>query len=185
MIADENPHELKTASGLVVKNTGRIEEVQTSLEVRTERDFYSWQVCRIVRRDWNLVCNKMFIAMRSKDLQRKSELLDLLDQLAMEAEIFRADVQVFDITQEMEIRGTVEMRIVSKEAHLLLRSLVSADRAMIRLYSAVIDGHTNKSDCEAKFNHWVGHYMDLKRFVLGQPKSTQSANEIAAALGVE
>lgn len=49
-----------TADGLALKGSDAIEIINVRLENRLDAPFYSWQVCRIVRRDFNFVATKFF-----------------------------------------------------------------------------------------------------------------------------
>lgn len=90
IVAGENGTAV-TDDGLVVKNVHRAERINTNFEARVEAPFESWQVCRLVRRDFNFVTSKSFHRTAHRR-QTGHDLRDLGYDLRLQAEFFRDDV---------------------------------------------------------------------------------------------
>lgn len=172
-------------SGHVLKNAARIEDIHTRMELRREVPLTSWECSRILRRDFNLVTSSMFKACtRRSDENKRSEIRRLLVDFVLQGEMFDGESSTYEMTREIEVLNIVPLRVVSSEANLLLRTFVTADKAMARLKCAVSDGLINEDGRTQMFQGFITPYMDLKNYVLGTRKSEKTADELGKELGV-
>jgi hypothetical protein len=123
-----------TVDGLALKNTDGIEIINARLEKRTDALFYSWQVCRMVRRDFNFVASKLFHRERRKG--GREQVNSLAHEVKLQAELLSLECASFE-PAPAEAGRQVPLRLVSPTAAGLFKALQLADLAYARLNHAV------------------------------------------------
>lgn len=171
-------------SGHVLKNVSRVEDIHARMEVRVEANVRSWEVGRILRRDFNLLTSRMYKAAHGRDQKMGREIRNLTMDLVLQGEFFKADSDQFNETHEFPIHSTIPLRIISPEANLVLRTLLAADAAMMRYQCAVLDGVLDREVRQRKWNEFTPAYYDLKNFILNSNKSGKTAAQLSEELGI-
>lgn len=173
------------ASGHVVKNVGRIEQIRARLEARVEVPFTSWECSRIIRRDFNKVSEHLYRSCAPRaNAEKRREIGNLIMEFVLQGEMFDGESQAYEMTRAVEEVNRVPLRVVCHEARQVLFTFVTADKAMARLKCAVSDGLINNETRSRMFQSFLGPYMDLKHFVMGRQKSEKTADELGEELGV-
>jgi hypothetical protein len=182
MASEMNPTTI-TDDGLVLKNTGMIEDIITRLEHRADVDLVSWQISRILRRDYNIVSKKMFI--RCRDRNGREQVRGLIEELMLQAEMLRGESLKYEAFKETHplVPTALVLRVVSPETMQMLKALLVIDQAIGLVKSANIAGHVDKSTMEAFPVVALKAYTDVKQYVMGTI-STGTATELAREQGV-
>lgn len=176
MLTPINPT-LTTEAGLVLKNVGRIEDIDTRMEVRTDANLRSWQCSRILRRDFNLVTAKMYIKCRDKRDRRQVK--DLISEFVLRSEFLKAESELCELSYDLQV-GTVPLRIVSPEASLLYKTFMDIDLVIAKLTCAEMDQRLTHEKAQEMPLDVFCAYSDLKTYVLGVTQM-----KTAAELGQE
>jgi hypothetical protein len=171
-----------TSDGLVMKNTGKIEDVFSRLEARLSLKLASWQCSRYLRRDFNIVSEKMFRRCRSRNPTDPQQIRGLLEEFSLQAEMLKAESLQYDITQEL-IFQTVDVRIVSPESMQLVKAFKATDEAMVRVICAFQDQKISKEEMENYPRPAFAAYSDLKQYIL-RSVPQRTATEMAQEQGV-
>lgn len=172
-----------TDDGLVVKHVFDAERINTTKEARVDVQFVSWQVCRLVRRDFYYVATKSFYRGAGKTGVRAGEQLrDLMTDIRLQAELFLDDVSCFPVNPQPKTR-TVPLRLFSNFVGSLLRSMMIADKAYSRLNHAYAGGLIAKEDYRTYSRNFEMSWSAIKIF-LNNGQSDKSAQELGAAQGI-
>src|SRR5690606_36969577 len=107
------------------------------LEGRLDTPFYSWQVCRLVRRDFNFVAVKLFH--REKRHGGREQVRSLAHEVRLQAELLADECTGFGAPPPGDGK-LVPIRLVSPIAAGLYRSFLIADAAYAKLNHAVSAG---------------------------------------------
>jgi len=172
-----------TDDGLVVKHVLQAERINTTNEARVNAQFVSWQICRLVRRDFNYVVTKSFHKGAGKaKVRAREQLRDLMTDIRLQAEFFLDDVTCFPINLEPNVR-VVPLRLFSDFVGGLLRSMMIADKAYGRLNYAFEQGQVSEENYNAYSRNFEMSWSAIKAF-LNNGQSDQSAQELGAAQGI-
>jgi hypothetical protein len=170
-----------TADGLIIKNIDAIEIINVRLENRAEYLFYSWQACRIVRRDFNFVGAKLFHRERRKG--GREQVNGLVHEVRLQAEMLLMECQEFDDAPKSEGR-LVPLRLVSPSAASLFRAFQMADTAFAKLNHAV-DNRKLAGNLVHSYTHpFEAAWSDLKMYCSTRNQQEKSAHEMAQAEGI-
>lgn len=120
-----------THDGLVLKGVDKLERINCDA-TRQEVILRTWQISRIVRRDYSLLAYKLFFAMRKPRSRR--QVTDLLYDLVEEADVLESATRHLGLPQA-DSSTVLNLRIVSGEAQLLLDALVTCDKALVKMNS--------------------------------------------------
>lgn len=170
-----------TDDGLVVKNVHRAERINTNYEARIDAPFESWQVCRMVRRDFNFVATKSFHRAAGKR-KVKEQINELVADLRLQAEFFLDDVNSFPANPEPDVRQ-VPIRLFSHYAAGIHRSMLIADKAYSRINLAFTSGKVSEVDYRAYSKNFELAWSSIKAF-LNEGQSDKTAQELGAAQGI-
>jgi len=140
---------------LVIKGVQRIESINTPYEKRVESEFESWQCCRIIRRDFNLLTAKMY--MLSRKQQNLHSIKKLLRIISLEALAIKVEFSNFEAPPVQAI--SVQLRLVSDEAETLLEAFKVVDAALSKAIST-----REKNAPLNEFKSFFSAYSDLKKF---------------------
>ena len=127
-----------TRQGKVLKNMDRIESVNTRMEKRVIAHVRSWQVARMLRRDFNLFSSHLFFRMIKATIEEKRAIEQLIGEILAQATVLTFAVKeipgvVIDETFDVE---TIPVRLVSRETSYLYRAITNLDEPLVRLESA-------------------------------------------------
>jgi hypothetical protein len=170
-----------TGCGLVVKNVARLAAVQARMELLTVAHFHAFQICRSVRRDFNLISAKMY--MRSSKKELRAQIQELLLEVQIEAENLKAESLAFGASPEPDIR-TVELRLVSAESAVFFKSLMLADEVIGRLNFACKNQVITTDNIEMRIAPFYRAYTDLKLFVVGGQRTDKTAAQLGNEGGI-
>lgn len=179
MASELNPT-TTTDDGLVLKNTARIEDIASRIDVRVDARLTSWKCNRIIRRDFNLVSAKLYI--RCRDKGSRHQVLGLLEEMVLQSEFLKGESSQYAIS--IVITPTiVPLRIVSPEASMLYKTLIAIDESITRFHCAHLDGIVTRDQLHAAPEMALAAYSDLKTYVLGSV-SKRTAGELGRDNGI-
>lgn len=170
-----------TADGLALKGSDAVEIINVRLENRSEYLFYSWQACRLVRRDFNFVAAKMFHRERRKGGQE--QVRSLVHEVRLQAELLAIDCQTFDSPAPSPGRA-VPLRLVSASAASLFRAFQMADVAYAKLNLAVENKKLAENMVHGYTHPFEAAFSDLKLYCSTRNQQEKSAREMAEASGI-
>jgi hypothetical protein len=177
-----NPDISFTENGLVIRDVCKIEEIKTRMECRTDAKCFSWQVGRILRRDFQRVSYKIYKICCNPAGQARTR--DLLMELALQAEEMKSKSTEFADMGEPEAT-TVPIRIVSPQTAMLFQSLKQADETYARLNLAYAQSRlTDRARSEIALG-FEDAYSDLKRSLFNFGASNKTASELGKEMGIE
>lgn len=170
-----------TDDGLVVKNVHRAERINTNYEARIDAPFESWQVCRLVRRDFNFVTTKSFHRGAGKRHIR-DQMRELVYDLRLQSEFLRDDVESFPVNPEPIVR-VVPIRLFNHYAGGIHRSMLIADKAYARLNHAFASGKVSETEFRNYSRNFELAWAGIKAY-LNDGQSDKSAQELGVAQGI-
>jgi hypothetical protein len=166
----------KTESGLVVKHTGRVEDIHSRMEVRVTPVIITWQICRLMRRDFNYTTTKMFLKCLRKST--RSQVNDLLAEVVIQAEFLKSYADQFDLS--FDLGGEpIPIRLICPEASMLYKTLLTVDNSIARLDCAQADLKITYQNSLDAIGPVFSAVSDLKSYCCN-PK-----NKTASVLAVE
>lgn len=163
-----------TADGLVLKGTDAVEVISVRLENRSVFHFYSWQACRLVRRDFNFATAKMFHRERRKGGQQ--QVRSLVHEVRLQAEMLVFDCHAFEVPPQSPGRA-VPLRLVSASAASLFRAFQMADIAYAKLNFAVENKKLAENAVHGYTHPFEAAFSDLKLYCSTRNQQEKSARE--------
>jgi hypothetical protein len=171
-----------TQEGRVIKNIHKIEGINSHVESRIVATFYSWQVSREMRRDFNLLSAKIVTRARSQSTKR--QIHEMLMEMRLQAQLLQTEAERFPIMQ-LASPEEVSLRIVAPLAALLYRVFNEADLSIARLTEASKSGIIMQSNQESIVAPFFIAYKDLKGYLLGSAISnTKTAAQLGQEIGI-
>lgn len=170
-----------TADGLAIKGTDSIEIINVQLENRIDALFYSWQMCRMVRRDFNFVATKLFHRERRRD--GRAQMGSLLQEVRLQADLLVIECGSFDVPPERPGR-CVPLRLVSASAAGLFKSFQVADLGYARINHAVDSNKLDQNLVHAYTLDFESAFSDLKMYCSTRNQQQKTAAELAKAGGI-
>lgn len=163
-VAEDCSPERRQLQTTPLKNANRIDEIQCRLRVIASNVlFLSGSTARTVRRDWNIVCSKMFVFGLNSAYQKRiqDDLTELHWQISDLSEITGTDLfTIQDLTWLAPVH--IEMRIISPMASSLLRALQSWDLSVAKLLTAERNGLIDKPKRQAMLSAVNMAYVGFK-----------------------
>ena len=157
-----------------VRDAERIERIRTAVEARTRIVLYTAPLCRIVRKDYNIVTTKMFLA-RGEKVRALSAALREVERSCVEAELFveryRADYGVTFPPQ------TFDLRVVSPFAHRYLRAIGRLDPVNLLLLQAETRGALLRRERMEIVRPCLKLLFEVKRIALDLPEPASRVDE--------
>lgn len=170
-----------TADGLALKNIDAVEIINVRLENRTEYLFYSWQACRLVRRDFNFVAAKMFH--RERRNGGREQVRGLVQEVRVQAEMLLMEVQAFEAPPATE-GSAVPLRLFSPNVASLFRAFQMADTAFAKLNHAVKTRKLAENLVHSYTHPFESAFSDLKMYCSTRNQQEKTAREMAEAGGI-
>lgn len=170
-----------TVDGLAVQGTDSIEIINVQLENRIDALFHSWQMCRMVRRDFNFVATKMFHRERRRD--GRAQMTSLLQEVRLQADLLVIECASFDAPPEGPGRS-VPLRLVSASAAGLFKSFQIADTGYARINHAVNSTKLDQNLVHAYTLDFESAFSDLKMYCSTRNQQQKTAAELAKAGGI-
>jgi hypothetical protein len=173
-----------TAGGKAIHYLDRIEGIRASRELRVEARLTSWEVDRVMRRDFNFLSTQVFkVCTSGKDAER-SMVREMITEFMLHGEYFKGKSSMYEVTREIPADLIIPIRIVSAEANHIFRTLMTGDAAMMRLKCAVIDGVMTKQERTHLFQEFMRPYYELKLVLQRRGARAKSASELGEELGI-
>lgn len=170
-----------TADGLALKGIDAVEIINVRLENRTDCVFYSWQACRLIRRDFNFVAAKMFHRERRKG--GPEQVRSLVHEVRVQAEMLAIECEAFDAPVE-RVPRVVPLRLVSANAASLFRAFQMADAAYAKLNHAVESRKLAENQVHGYTHPFESAFSDLKMYCSTRNQQEKTALELAKAEGL-
>ena len=170
-----------TADGLALKGTDAVEIINVRLENRADCVFYSWQACRLVRRDFNFVAAKMFHRTLRKD--GPEQVRSLVHEVRLQAELLVLECEAFD-SPPASVGRVVPLRLVSPTAASLFRAFQMADTAYAKLNHAVGCRKLAENQVHGYTQAFEAAFSDLKMYCSTRNQQQKTAIELAKAGGI-
>jgi hypothetical protein len=170
-----------TEDGLVLKYFAEIRKLNVKNQTWVDGRYTSWQICRIMRRDFNLVSKTMFT--RCSRPEVKLQFRDLLAELRLRADLMASASLCFECDPQAEVKQ-VPVCLVAPEAASLFRALAIADGAFARYNFAAKRGAIFVERINGEFaRDFLYAYSMFKAFAV-QRKDSKPAEQLGAELGV-
>lgn len=157
-----------TEKGLVVKGCDKIDNIVGDLNL-VDVNINSWQLGRVIRRDYYLISNNLFYNLRKGGMPRIREALTLLSE---EADVLENMARRFEAKPAAEDIDHVQMRVVSDETGILLSALMRVDYAVSKLLLSDL-----AELIEENMRPFYAAYDHLKYQVIGQSPASRSQKE--------
>jgi hypothetical protein len=128
-----------------LKNDHRIQEIDSSMEANTQVTLLSSTMSRIMRKDWNIVCAKMYVFSLDRAIGHKIN--DALNALHWQVSdlVESPTVSIFKYSDTSWLKPEdFELRVVSAEAASWLRAICKIDDCVAKLLTAQHEGHIDK-----------------------------------------
>lgn len=159
-----------------MKNADRLEDIAARMSVDSQQTvFQTSSVSRVIRRDWNIVCAKMFVFGLKRDYRKKIEedLNELHWQVADLAEV--TDIGLFSEQDASWLSPvTVSLRIVCPQGASWLRAMHAWDNSDAKLITAVKAGLITKEKRFAMMAAVQMAYVGFKGTAMRKPLKTSS-----------
>lgn len=127
------------------KNKNRIDEIESRLAIEKELNVLTSTASRVLKRDWNIVCSKMYVFSLDRRLGKK--IRQALDDLHWAVRDLQESAPIgmfrYQSTEWLQPRPFT-LRIVSAEAASWLRAIVAIDGCVAKMLSAEKDGYLTK-----------------------------------------
>jgi hypothetical protein len=170
-----------TEDGLALKNVGRIERFNLRVDSRVEARLLSWQMCRIVRRDFNYIASKIII--RRNDRAGALQVRSMVQDLRTLADELDAETRDFVPNPETEGR-IVPVRIVSPEVANVYLAVLQADAAYHRLNYAFQNNQLSESGLTDYTHAFEVSIGGLKLFLNNGGAGKKTAQQLGAEQGI-
>lgn len=174
----------KTAGGRAIHYLDRVEGARAARDLRLEARVTSWEIDRVLRRDFNYLSHKIFRVSAAGTPAERSVVRELITEFMLHGEYFKGKSSAYEVTREIPAEYVMPMRIISAEANHLYRTLMTGDAAMMRLKCAVIDGLMSREERSHHYAEFIMPYHQLKMILSGQKVRTKTASELGEELGI-
>lgn len=158
------------------KNQGRVDEIRTNVEVRDNVFIRSPMIRRWYLREFNFVTSRLYLLTKTSRSTRehKKKLNELLDSLNFEAEMLEGDTEFFkgEINEAIFPGAEYPVRLISREANLLLKAVTRADESIAKLYMSEFNQMLNKEQREKLQDGFTAALVALKQFSMGYVQKT-------------
>jgi len=176
------PTKTLTQEGRVIKNVHKIEYINAPVDTRIVANFYSWQVSREIRRDFNLLSAK--IVMRARTDTAKKRIHEMLMEMRLQAQLLVTESERLPVRQ-LAMPQEVDLRIVAPLAATLYRVFNEADMSIARITEASKSGDIMQSNADSLLEPFFTAYKDLKLYILGTAiGNTKTAAELGQEIGI-
>lgn len=176
------PIHSRTADGHVLKNVHHVESINSGVDSRVIACFYSWQVAREVRRDFNLLSSKIYKRLRSDS--SKKIVREMLLEMRMQGQLLQGEAERFPRMQ-LASPKEVELRITSPLSALLYRVFCEADMSIAILTEASKAGIIMQSNQESIIAPYLMAYSEVKNYLMGSSlNSNMTASQLGKKIGI-
>jgi hypothetical protein len=164
-----------------IKYLSDVGRLSTRTHTSVSAKLISWQICRLIRRDFNLISKTMYVRCAKPGV--RGQYRELLAELRRQADLLSNASSQFMANPDPEVRE-VPLRLVAPEAATLYRSLVVADEAYSRLNQAAKSGVILVERINAEFAPgFLYTYSMFKAFALQKVKG-KPAQQLGSELKI-
>lgn len=157
----------------IMRNEDTLESVVTTVAETRPTQFLTWQISRIMYRDFYVLTSCMF--RRAKNGHIRKEIQNYLEDLRDEVDVLEHRAANLDMPP-LVVHSYADVHIRSHEALRLYLIMMDYDRALFKTLK-----HVPKKDGDAVFMAFSGTYSKLKRLLIPARKSQ---SERAASEGL-
>jgi hypothetical protein len=161
-----------TEKGLVVKSCDKIDKIVGELNL-VDVNIHSWQIGRLIRRDFYLIANNLFFYMRRRS-GAHGRIREALMRLSEEADVLENMVRCFEAKPPTEDIDHVKMRVISDESDVVLSSIMRADYAMSKMLLSDL-----AEVVEENMHSFFAAFDHLKHKIIGLSPASRSQKEAA------
>ena len=155
-----------------MRDADRIERILAPTEARIRLTLYTAPLCRAIRKDYNIVSTKMYLARGEKTIQLSKALREL-ERAAVEAELASERYRSADYAEIKFSPSAFDVRVVSPFANRYQRSISRIDAVNHLLMLAETKGLMTRSERLDIINPPITLIYELKRIALDLPKSNK------------
>ena len=158
-----NPQAESEPFARTMRNEDTLESVLTTVSETRATEFLTWQISRVMYRDFYVLTSCMF--RRSKSGHIRKEIQNYLEDLREEVDVLEhrtANVEM----PPLVVHSYADVHIRSHEALRLYLIMMDYDRAFFKTLH-----HISKKDGDAIFMDFTGVYSKLKRLLIPARKS--------------
>lgn len=152
------PKQEPPSSGFVFKKETALEGVVTSVSETRHTQFLTWQISRIMRRDFYVLTSCMF--RRSRSLHYHTAIQHCLEDLREEVNLIEHRTANIDMP-EIVLHSEADVHIRSHAALELYLIMTDYDRAIFKFQH-----HVAKEDADAVFGVFTALYAEMKRTLI-------------------
>ena len=156
-----------------MRDADRIERILAPTEARIRLTLYTAPLCRTIRKDYNIVTTKMYLARDHKTLLLSKTLREL-ERAAVEAELASERYRSADYADIKFAPSIFDVRVVSPFANRYQRSIARIDAVNHLLMLAETKGLMTRKERQDMLNPAIALLYELKRIALDLPKSSSS-----------
>jgi hypothetical protein len=164
------------------KNDLRIREIRTNTSIDVRATIRSPQIRRWLLREFNYVTSQLFLLTNTSKARRTDTraLGKLLKDLEFATEMLVMDCEFYkgEINEEVFPPQTYILRLISREATVLYKQLIAADKAAAQLYMSEFKGELNREQRDRLLQGVTTALISLKQFSMEYvPKTAEEYAE--------
>ena len=158
-----------TLDGKVLKGAKKVEKLGIRVESRVMCHFYSWQIDRYARRDYNFTFRRICNQCRNYKLRKtvKALLADIMSRgEILKDEVEKINSNIFSL--EVSEFSSRPFRLCSAECASLVKAMANADLLIAKLNIAVKQGLISMNDAGNLIRYFLVSFLNLKNFLQGR-----------------
>lgn len=149
----------------LMRDADRIERILAPTEARIRLTLYTAALCRVIRKDYNIVCAKIYFARGPKTLLI-SKILRELERVAIEAELASERYRSADFANIQLTPSIFDVRVVSPFANRYQQSISRIDGVNHLLMLAETKGLVSRRERRDIINPAIALLHELKGIAL-------------------
>lgn len=143
---------------LVIRCSDRVESINSRFDDRVQSTFRSWQICRLMRRDFNYIQAKMYFAML--DHKYTDKIHYLLADIQDECQLIEDMARKFELCPDIP-EVALPFRLISEEGRTLHDSIMSLDKPVAKFL-----GEGLKDQIQEDLSPVITAIHRLKKFLI-------------------
>jgi len=164
------------------KNEERIREIRTNTSIEVRATIRSPQIRRWLLREFNFVTSQLFLLTNTSKARRTDtrKLGKYLKDLEFATELLVMDTEFYkgEVNEEVFKPETYVLRLISREATILYKQLVAADKAAAQLYMSEFKGELNREERDRLLQGVTSALVAIKQFSMEYvPKTAEEYAE--------
>jgi hypothetical protein len=164
------------------KNEERIREIRTNTSVDITATIRSPQIRRWMMREFYFVTSQLFLLTNTSKARRidTRALAKLMQELEFATELLVMDTEFYkgEINEEVFKPETYVWHLISREATILFKQLIAADKAAAALYMSEFKGELNREQRDRQLAPITSTLIAIKQFAMEYvPKTAEEYAE--------